>query len=350
MNLAIFFLILILLTVIVVIVVRIKELPDSVRLSVRESLDKIPEGILFATKDGDIILNNGAMEKIWYDLTGQRFLPNAKMMWASLCLKSFPNYNHSSGDIPLLFSLPNDRFFQFSMDNLVSSNGEEYVQILAVDVSDLVQTKNHIENDTLELESQQQRLSKVLNEIVEIAKEEEILNQKILIHEKLGSAILKTKVAASSHDEEEIDASLNLWKSIVSGLTVSLKEADQIKNKSHGASLLAELAEVSTMLNVDFEMEGELPKNREISYIISLLANEAITNAVRHGGATRVSMKIYDKDGIKVVIYNNGKFENKEIKEGGGLSSIRERIEKTGGTFNINTEERISYIAFWKNP
>lgn len=103
------------------------------------------------------------------------------------------------------------------------------------------------------------------------------------------------------------------------------------------------------MLNVDFRMEGELPENKEISYIISLLANEAIINAVRHGNATEVTMKIYDDNGIRVVIDNNGKSKNNEIKEGGGLSSIRERIEKTGGTLKIITKERISYEAFWQN-
>ncbi|MCQ2549731.1 MAG: hypothetical protein MJ134_06800 [Lachnospiraceae bacterium] len=349
MNLIIFFLLLILITIIVAIIVRMKELPDPVRLSVRESLDKIPEGILFATKDGDIILNNGAMEKIWHDLTGQPFLPNAKMMWTALCLKSIPGYRSSSREIFLLFTLSGDRFFRFSMDNLVSSDNEEYIQILAVDVSELVQTKTQIENDTLELESQKQRLSNVLNGIVEIAKEEEILNQKILVHEKLGSALLQTKVAVSSHNEGEIDASLSLWESIINGLTVSLKEADQVKNRSRGTNLLSELMEVSTMLNVNFKIEGNLPQNKEVSYTISLLANEAITNAVRHGKATEVTMKIYDKDGIKVVTSNNGKPANSEIREGGGLSSIRERIEKTGGTLEIYSKDRVSYVAFWQD-
>lgn len=350
MNLFTFLLLLILLTVTVVTITRKKELPDPIRMSVKESLDMIPEGILFATSKGDIILNNGAMEKIWFDLTGQRFLPNAKMIWASLCLKSFPGYSRVSTDVSLLYTLSGGRFYQFSRDYLISPEKEEYVQILAVDVTELVQTKNHIESDTLELESQQQRLSKVLSEIVEIAKEEEILNQKILVHEKLGSTMLKSKVAASSHNEKEIDASLNLWESIVNGLTVSLQEADRTENISHGAGLLSELKEVSTLLNVDFKTEGSLPEDNEISYIISLLANEAIINAVRHGDATEVSMKIYDYSGIRVVIENNGKPKNKDIKEGGGLSSIRERIEKTGGTLKILPEENVTYVAFWPNP
>lgn len=350
MNLLTYSLLFILLTIAIVILVRKKERPDPIRLSVRESLDLIPEGILFATSKGDIILNNGSMEKIWFGLTGQRFLPNAKMIWASLCLKSFPGYSQSSGDISLLYTLSGGRTYQFSRDYLHSFDNEEYIQILAVDVSELVQAKNHIENDTLELESQQQRLGEVLNEIVKIAKEEEILNQKIYVHEKLGRAMLKTKVAVTEHNEKEIDASLSLWESIVNGLAVSLQEADRTENISHGADLLSELKEVSTLLNVDFKTEGNLPENKEISYTISLLANEAIINAVRHAEATKVSMKIFNENGIRVVIDNNGKPKNKDIKEGGGLSSIRERIEKTGGTLKILPEENVSYVAFWPNP
>ena len=63
-----------------------------------------------------------------------------------------------------------------------------------------------------------------------------------------------------------------------------------------------------------------------------------MTNAVRHAQANElyVDLSLTDNE-LTAIISNNGALPHKEISEGGGLSSLRARIESKGGTMCIRT-------------
>lgn len=66
---------------------------------------------------------------------------------------------------------------------------------------------------------------------------------------------------------------------------------------------------------------------------------EALTNAVRHGNATRIDIKAC-REGreLRFFIQNNGA-AGKDFIEGFGLASMRQRLEKLGGGLNIDAAE-----------
>ncbi|HEX4342686.1 MAG TPA: ATP-binding protein, partial [Verrucomicrobiae bacterium] len=71
-----------------------------------------------------------------------------------------------------------------------------------------------------------------------------------------------------------------------------------------------------------------------------LAFKEALTNVVRHSGATEVRLNIHQENGeLSFVIVDNGcgmPQEDERTEEMSGINNMRARIEKLGGRFEMN--------------
>ena len=71
---------------------------------------------------------------------------------------------------------------------------------------------------------------------------------------------------------------------------------------------------------------------------ITTAMRECATNTVRHAGGNEMKVRIFEvKSTLVVWIENNGKPPERKVVEGGGLSDLRKRIEKAGGTMRIKS-------------
>ena len=68
------------------------------------------------------------------------------------------------------------------------------------------------------------------------------------------------------------------------------------------------------------------------------MLKEAVTNAVKHSGASRLDMRLgFSPQGFEAVVQDNGKgFDAGKIRPGRGLTSIRKRAEELGGEMNCS--------------
>ena len=70
----------------------------------------------------------------------------------------------------------------------------------------------------------------------------------------------------------------------------------------------------------------------------ALILRECTSNGVRHAGATELyADSEHRPQAWHLCITNNGAPPKADIKEGGGLSSLRRRIEKAGGTITVHS-------------
>ena len=75
-----------------------------------------------------------------------------------------------------------------------------------------------------------------------------------------------------------------------------------------------------------------------------MIIQEAVGNALRHGGATDVAVRLYFRDGlVRLIVKDDGCGFNPssapDESEGHlGLSSIRLRAQELGGTLTIKSE------------
>ena len=71
------------------------------------------------------------------------------------------------------------------------------------------------------------------------------------------------------------------------------------------------------------------------------ISQEALTNAMRHAGATRFdTVLVFGSQDIRVSFRDNGRgFDPEKTNGGFGIRGIRERVQEMGGKFSIETKE-----------
>jgi signal transduction histidine kinase len=76
-----------------------------------------------------------------------------------------------------------------------------------------------------------------------------------------------------------------------------------------------------------------------IKVVIYRVLQEALNNFARHGKGARVEVSLSKSDGtFSLVIRDNGQgFEVEKAQKGLGLVSMRERVELSGGEFQIES-------------
>ncbi len=65
------------------------------------------------------------------------------------------------------------------------------------------------------------------------------------------------------------------------------------------------------------------------------LVQEGMTNSLRHGMATEIVIYLWqDRDALRIIVRDNGKSSG-DIKEGIGISGMRERVDALGGNLQV---------------
>ncbi len=73
--------------------------------------------------------------------------------------------------------------------------------------------------------------------------------------------------------------------------------------------------------------------------VLSLAVREAVTNIVRHAGATECRIRFLTTDGFALLeVEDNGTRVEAAPREGNGLRGMRERVQELGGRFRIEAE------------
>ena len=149
----------------------------------------------------------------------------------------------------------------------------------------------------------------------------------VTVKAELAGRLIDTDPARARDELDQIQAlsrvALAEIRATVSGLRV--------------ASLADELAAADSALT-DAGIRAELPDALDVvdprhRVILAWVLREAVTNVVRHSGATRCVVEL-DTDRMRVTDDGQG---TKVHKEGNGLRGIRERVCAAGGTLTLTT-------------
>ena len=98
-----------------------------------------------------------------------------------------------------------------------------------------------------------------------------------------------------------------------------------------------------TKVRYEFSLVGKpivFPSEIETNFL--RIGQEAVTNALRHGDATRIKVELsYVDDSINLVIADDGLgFNSNDVKEGFGLIGMRERARSVNARLEISSEEK----------
>ena len=309
------------------------------RSSIKESIDNLPPGLRFSAPNGRILLANRRMEMLCRTITGADF-QDAEMFWDYLTQeKNFKGTKRiSSGDAPS-FQLKDGTVWTFRQ-KVLQVNGNKILQLTAVDTTQLYGLSSELQENNKKLKEMNGRLKQYSENIDEYVRNKEILEAKMRIHNEMGQALLSSRsyLLQESSVLQEADI-LKQWNYVVA----LLKKESETKNPKNSWSYFVDAADAA---GVKILMDGDIPKNEDVAKLIVSAATEALTNAVRHGGADELYVKLAKENGkIRITFTNNGQNPIGPVQEGGGLESLRLRLEEAGGSMTIETEPRFALTA-----
>jgi two-component system sensor histidine kinase UhpB len=96
-------------------------------------------------------------------------------------------------------------------------------------------------------------------------------------------------------------------------------------------------------LQVSRDIDTPLPAlSAETELVIYRVAQEALTNVVRHAGASRVEVAVHERDGhLELRVADDGKGPGAAARNAGrGISGMRERAAYSGGTLAVRRGPR----------
>ena len=291
--------------------------------AIKESFDRLPTAVCFFDRSGGIVLCNRQMYRL------SQYLLNSDLQYLEELQKALASppkgIMHLAGPEDT-YRFPNGLVWKFERAAVTDRYGETYIQLTAADVTALHRALEQLAEDNRRLEQDAEKLRRLSENVAAVAREREQLAAKSAMHDSLAACITVTKQYLAG-DLGGIDADIVLreWeKSIV------FQEAGLLAAREK----LYESAESS---GVTVRIRGTEPANGAADLMYAAM-QVCLNNAIQHAQATELMTNIWeDGDRYTVLIRNNGRPPETTITEGGGLSNLRRRIERVGGTMTVQS-------------
>ena len=318
-------------------------------LLIKESINTYPGGICFAMMDGRPILVNQILNELIVRLTGHTVM-DVHSLWEELlnwntwngCRKIIKNWDISPMDTEntLGVEMPDGKIWQLRRSELVDRN-KKYIQLEAVDVTDLYKTSNELLESNQKLRKLYQRQCDLIEDIVQVNRERELLHVKMKIHTDLGQCIIATKKALQQK------LSPKKAKNLIHDWNQSIRNFSNISEEhSQQGSMETELLQVAQMIGCRILITGERPAERKVQQLFFSAVREALTNAVRHANANELKVSCQKKNHFwHIEITDNGTVPSGQIIESGGLGSLRKRLEQEGAILQILQNDGVKLIV-----
>ncbi len=293
---------------------------------IKESIDNLPTGIIFAKESGVILLANKKMYEIYYILTGE-VLQSANSFWDNLYTENDRVKILEAGINPTLI-IDNKSVYRFSKI-AINTRNRRLNQIEAVDISELYELRKELARKNSEIAKIRAKMFETQSNLEDITRSEEMIDAKMKIHRTMGTGLANIRHYLTT-GEGDIEKDLNTWKT-----SLELLDKDE---KMIRKSQISSLKDASNALGIDISIEGEFPPNQRISKAIIWIAKECLINAFVHADAENMKMRILDKDDeYEISFENDGKAIKKELRPGGGFESIRNTVLSNYGRFEYTT-------------
>lgn len=304
-----------------------KRLP---RNAIKEAFDNLLSGVSYFNENGILILCNKQMYRLAYQLTGRSLqiisdLTNAleTLPKQSQVIKDKDNYIFKDGSV-----------WRFTSQKMQNQN---YTEFIATNITEIYEKKRALEKITQEKLKMANNIRKINQNVVAITREEEILTMKMRIHSQVGETLQKVRryYAKDCPQNDKQDIILEL-ESVAKSLM------GEIGNNDEG-DVLEEILRLADSLGLKVNVIGAIPSGEKKKDVIIKAIRECLINTIRHAKGNEVTAFITTSENhTQVKITNNGILPTQPITEGGGLTSLRRKVEKIGGQMVVEIEQQFA--------
>lgn len=251
-------------------------------------------------------------------------------------------------------------YYKFSMANISQMAFFLMVNVLILVIAGFAQLnrEERLRKDILyrELLDTHKQLKQYSDEVRRLSVVEERNRIARDFHDTIGhnmtALIMQLQMAEHLYGEDE-ERAKELLESAVSTARDNLSRIRGVvetlrgegTGSQHEESILKLVSEFSEKTGAVIHLEDNDAAGRDPAAGMALyrIVQEALTNAVRHGKATEILVRIESlPKEIRFLIRDNGTGGPPEIAEGFGLKGIRERVEACGGSVRIASGQGFS--------
>lgn len=294
--------------------------------SIKESIDHLPSGVAIYEENGKCLLVNERMNLLSSALCGHAAM-NGKEL-----LETVKGTNMTAE--------LDGRRYAFRSGQLLFG-GILVHELIADDVTELYRKAEELKKGNERLTELADKMKQYGLTIDDTVRRQEILQAKVHIHDEMNHLLLATGHAASgAYSQEQLKKILETWKN---NALLLAREADAQpqSNTMHDLDTLAQL------IGISISWEGDLmTEEPKVLKLFELVSREAMTNAVKHAGATKIRGIIAQREDFLQVTYtNDGTKPDREIVPAGGLGNLGRMLEQSGGSLQIACSPEYSMTA-----
>lgn len=294
--------------------------------SIKEAFDNLPAGVCFFNEAGLPVLCNRAMHRFSFAVSGKdvQFITDLDALLAD----DFAPIDGAVRD-GKVFTMSDSSAWQLEKRFVTDEKDGIYTQFVVSDVTALEQKRAELLKENAQFRRVQAQLRQLSANLIAVTREEEILNTKMRVHDEMGRCLVEARKCL--RDGGDIPESMvNSWRRAVSMLKYNNETADD--------DMLSQIRQTCQSVGLDFLQTGILTNEEAVAYILTCAVRECVTNAVRYAEASELYAAFSeDEASAGVSVTNNGKSPEHEIVEGGGLSTLRRRVERAGGTMTVQS-------------
>ncbi len=161
--------------------------------------------------------------------------------------------------------------------------------------------------------------------------------------QELAFVVTRTRTLARRHGDDDIwvvcsaaERALDESRRAIAALTSTTDEALDVALAQTAEEVAGRLGTAVTL-----ELDTTVSVPGETKEALLRITREAITNAARHGEATRVHVRLFREGGVRLRVSDNGRgFDTGRTPDNPGklgLTSMRERAEAMGGGLTVSS-------------
>ncbi len=286
------------------------------RSSIKEACDNLPAGMCCFNRQGIPILVNYTMDRLAFELMGHDLQIEAELEEAVQGLEDSTFFTRGG------------KVWKFRRREMPDI-GMEYT---AVDITSVYRNTVILREKNRQLKDMNEALASTARNYSAIARQEEILSMKMRIHSEMGRCALQLQ--KFYRDGCPTEARQELTEKILQA--AALLKGDTVQGEREDS--LGDLMETAEQIGASIRVTGQLPDEEAAADLMTAAMRECLMNTLRHAGGDTLFAVVERTDtGWRAVLTNNGRPPAEEITEGGGLSSLRQRIEGAGGRMEIQS-------------
>lgn len=305
---------------------RIKK-KHALRWAVKEALDTLPSAVCYFTAAGNVKLCNTAM----YDLI--RKITQNDLQTLDELNEALDSCNQNTGVIREgnLFLFPDGHAWQYSVDKVTAADGRIYTEAVLSDVTELYEKRQKLQRQSRELKKMYRELKILSATVLEMTREEEILNLKSRLHDQMnmGVAAIRQILRQNTTSEENAAAIAQFRRAI---------QVLQEEN-AYPQDDMAEFIRDAEVSGIRVEITGDFPEEKEVLHLLLPVLREACVNAARHADASVLYITAERKsNAVRLLLTNDGRQPQQEVIPRGGLVDLGRMLAEAGGKIEIQSQ------------